>query len=130
MLEQAFQPQATQTLLRSRPHLVVSYALFEYLVDDCSLNSGTVVFEQHLYRLEPAAQAAGSVNGGNRPQRVTNCAVPRASSSAAESRRGSFFSLGLPIRRRSTLPAPSLWPCAKMFLDPLGRDGSLLFRLR
>lgn len=56
-LEAAFQPVATQAVLRNRNHLAFSAALFEYLAR--GLSSAVDVIEQHIFRLENSS-AAGS----------------------------------------------------------------------
>ncbi|BGP52880.1 hypothetical protein JCM8202v2_000437 [Rhodotorula sphaerocarpa] len=56
-LEAAFQPDATQAIIRNRNHLAYSFALFEYLTRN--LTAAVEVFEQHLFRLD-CAGGAGS----------------------------------------------------------------------
>ncbi|CEQ42109.1 SPOSA6832_03893, partial [Sporobolomyces salmonicolor] len=56
-LEAAFQPRATQAILRNRNHVAYSSALFEYLTR--GLDPAVDVLERHLFRLE-CAGASGS----------------------------------------------------------------------
>lgn len=56
-LEAAFQPHATQALVRNRNHLAFSFALLQYLTSD--LSAAVDVFERHLFRLD-CAGATGS----------------------------------------------------------------------
>ncbi|BGP44730.1 hypothetical protein JCM10450v2_000544 [Rhodotorula kratochvilovae] len=56
-LEAAFQPQATQAIVRNRNHLAFSFALFQYLTQD--LTAAVNVLERHLFRLD-CAGATGS----------------------------------------------------------------------
>ncbi|KPV78517.1 uncharacterized protein RHOBADRAFT_50976 [Rhodotorula graminis WP1] len=56
-LEAAFQPHATQALVRNRNHLAFSFALLQYLTGD--LAAAGDVLERHLFRLD-CAGATGS----------------------------------------------------------------------
>ncbi|GAA5887659.1 hypothetical protein JCM5296_004450 [Sporobolomyces johnsonii] len=56
-LEAAFQPHATQAILRNRNHVAYSSALFEYLTR--GLDPAVDVLERHLFRLD-CAGACGS----------------------------------------------------------------------
>lgn len=56
-LEAAFQPNATQAIVRNRNHLAYSFALFEYL--SRNLPAAADVLERHLFRLD-CAGATGS----------------------------------------------------------------------
>ncbi|GAA5834455.1 hypothetical protein JCM9279_004321 [Rhodotorula babjevae] len=56
-LEAAFQPHATQALVRNRNHLAFSFALFQYLTGN--LAAAVDVLERHLFRLD-CAGATGS----------------------------------------------------------------------
>lgn len=56
-LEAAFQPRATQALVRNRNHLAFSFALFQYLTSN--LAAAVDVLERHLFRLD-CAGATGS----------------------------------------------------------------------
>ncbi|GAA5908743.1 hypothetical protein JCM8208_006776 [Rhodotorula glutinis] len=56
-LEAAFQPHATQPLVRNRNHLAFSFALLQYLTSD--LSAAVDVLERHLFRLD-CAGATGS----------------------------------------------------------------------